>query len=75
MTMKTNMNMEYCDTFIRDQHIKYIVEVGNDKDSLAAVGLVILRHEQLDCNRTSTNEWSILGIMCTRDFKCRRRNG
>lgn len=31
--------MEFCDTFIREKHIKYIVDVGNEKDTLAAVHL------------------------------------
>ena len=31
--------MEFCDTFIREKHIKYIVDVGNEKDTLAAVVL------------------------------------
>lgn len=75
MTMQINMNMEYCNTFIRDQHIKYIVEVGNDKDSLAAVRLVILPHDQLDRDRTSANEWSLLGTVCVGNSRCRGRNG
>lgn len=29
--------MEYCDTFIREKHIDYIVQVGNEKDTLTAV--------------------------------------
>ena len=32
-------SMEFCDTFIREKHIKYIVDVGNEKDTLAAVVL------------------------------------
>lgn len=30
--------MEFCDTFIREKHIQYIVDVGNERDALAAVG-------------------------------------
>ena len=29
--------MEYCDTFIREKHIDYIIKVGNEKDTLTAV--------------------------------------
>lgn len=29
--------MEYCDTFVRENHIKYIIDVGNEKDTLTAV--------------------------------------
>ena len=34
---KNRDSMEFCDTFIREKHIKYIVDVGNEKDTLAAV--------------------------------------
>ena len=33
--------MEYCDTFIREKHIDYIIKVGNEKDTLTAVVLVV----------------------------------
>ena len=36
---KNGDSMEFCDTFIREKHIKYIVDVGNEKDTLAAVVL------------------------------------
>lgn len=31
--------MESCDTFLYDKHIQYVVDVGNEKDTLAAVPL------------------------------------
>ena len=36
---KNGASMEFCATFIREKHIKYIVDVGNEKDTLAAVVL------------------------------------
>ena len=57
--------MEYCNTFIREKHIEYIKEVGNDKDSLAAVGISNVMNNSVDCYRTITNEWCLLGIMCS----------
>ena len=29
--------MEHYDTFFRDKHIQYIIDVGNEKDTLTAV--------------------------------------
>lgn len=57
--------MEYCNTFIREKHIEYIKEVGNDKDSLAAVRIGNIMNNSVDCYRTITNEWCLLGIMCS----------
>ena len=57
--------MEYCDTFVREKHIEYIIEVGNDKTSLAAVLTSKGKNNGLDCYRTLANEWSLLGIMCS----------
>ena len=57
--------MEYCNTFIREKHIEYIKKVGNDKDSLAAVGISNIMNNSVDCYRTITNEWCLLGIMCS----------
>ena len=34
--------MEYCDTFIREKHIDYIIKVGNEKDTLTAVVFAVL---------------------------------
>lgn len=32
-----SITMESCDTFLYDKHIQYVVDVGNEKDTLAAV--------------------------------------
>ena len=54
--------MESCDTFLYDKHIQYVLDVGNEKDTLAAVpidsGVGIL-----GCYGASAYERSILGIV------------
>lgn len=37
MVSEISTIMEYCDTFIREKHIEYIIKVGNEKDTLTAV--------------------------------------
>lgn len=65
--------MDNCDTFVREKHIQYILDVGNETNTLAAVSYR-LHDLSLDCYRTSPNEWSVLGIMCIRNSECGRPN-
>ena len=30
-------SMDICDTFVREKHIQYVLDVGNETDTLAAV--------------------------------------
>ena len=54
--------MESCDTFLYEKHIQYVLDVGSEKDTLAAVTMDWYVGF-LGCYGASPHERSVLGIV------------
>lgn len=58
--------MESCDTFLYEKHIQYVLDVGNEKDTLAAVAMDWYVGI-LGCHGTPAHERSVLGTVHARN--------